>query len=335
MKKIKIQLSGFDIGMIIAFVVVTLIGVGAWWYLSGVLQDAQAKDASVKTDYDTYSVKNGIVVNPANVKNLQANSDVLKAKVDPVIATYLLPKENKLRGVDKEDPVAWKKDLDDGVHALNALAKSHNVIVPNNYNYYFGFSRYLSTSPSDEQTAVLTKQRLGITEIADILINDQVKGIDAVRRTYEEDPHTAGSAPSSNSNHADAGDQLSGYAVNAVGNAYVAYPFEIQFDATAETLRPVIDDLVKSPYLFVIRTVEVHNSNPNSPQLTDLDKMAGTTPGASSLIGSAPGDVAASTPTKGPQHLFGDSTLTVKLRLDMIEWNPAVKNTDPAPAKKP
>jgi hypothetical protein len=335
MKKLKIQLSGFDIGMIVAFVVVTLLGFGAWWYLSGMLLAAQQADASVKTDYDTYSVKGGTIVNPSNVKNLQANSDLLKAKVDPVIATYLLPKDNKLSAVDKEDPVAWKKDLDDDVHALNALAKSHNVVVPNNYNYYFGFSRYLSASPNDDQTAVLTKQRLGIKELANILINDQVKSIGFVRRTYEEDPHSGSGGAILGPNHADTGDQLTGYAVSAAGNAYVAYPFEIQFSATAETLRPVVDDLVKSPYLFVIRTVEIHNSNLNSPQVDDLAKMAETTPGASSVIGTAPGETAQSAPTKGPQHLFGDSTLTVKIRLDMVEWNPAVKNTDPAPAKKP
>jgi hypothetical protein len=117
--------------------------------------------------------------------------------------------------------------------------------------------------------------------------------------------------------------------VTAAGKVYTAYPFQIQFDADAESLRPIINDLLKSPYLFVVRTVEIHNSNPNSPQLSDLDKMAGTTPGAPSVIAAAPGEVAASAPTKGPQHLFGDSTLSVKLRIDMIEWNPAVKNTDP------
>ena len=38
----------------------------------------------------------------------------------------------------------------------------------------------------------------------------------------------------------------------------------------------------------------------------------------------APGEVAATTSTKGPQFLFGDATLKVKARIDMIEWDAEV-----------
>ena len=36
----KLKLSGFDLGIIIAFAVLTLLGGGAWWYLSSGLQTA-------------------------------------------------------------------------------------------------------------------------------------------------------------------------------------------------------------------------------------------------------------------------------------------------------
>ena len=42
MNRFKVQLSKFDIGMIIAFAVVGLLGGTAWWFLSGQLQTAQA-----------------------------------------------------------------------------------------------------------------------------------------------------------------------------------------------------------------------------------------------------------------------------------------------------
>jgi hypothetical protein len=316
MKKFKIQLTGFDIGMIIAFAVVGLLGGGAWWYLSSQLQAAQLQDGQVKTDYDGNSAKGGIIVSAANANVLKANSDVLRAQVDPVISNYLLSKENGIIGIGKEDPVAWKHDLDEDVKALTADAKSNSITLPD--NFYFGFSRYLTESPNDEATAILSKQRTAIKAVAEILINSKVNAIKRVRRTYEEEPHAV-TAGSSGTEHAE-GDQLGGYAVTAPGETYTAYPFEFEFDATAESLRPVINALVKSPYVFVIRSVEVHNDHLVSPVTSDLDKMAGTTPGAPSVVDSAPGAVAASTPTVGPQYLFGHSILHVKLRIDMIEW---------------
>jgi hypothetical protein len=333
MNKFKLQLSGFDIGMIIAFVVVGLMGGGAWWYLSGQLQAAQQQDQQVKTDYDGNSVKSGIIVSAANAKTLKENGDLLKAQVDPIIGSDLLAKGNGINAIGKEDPVAWKHDLDEDVRALTTDARSSVVALP--ADFYFGFSRYLTESPSDESTAVLSKQRTAIKAIAEILINAKVNSIDKVRRTYEEDPHAASAAPSADDHTA--GDQLGGYAVTAKGGYYVAYPFEFDFNATAETLRPVIDELIKSPYVFVVRTVEVHNDKLTSPTADDLAKMAVPTGGAAaSAIDAGPGGVAAAAaPTVGPQYLFGNSILHVKIRVDMIEWKPVPTPITGAGAKTP
>jgi hypothetical protein len=314
----KLKLSGFDLGVIIAFAVITLLGGGAWWYLSGQLQAAQSDVKSAETEFVRYSVAkagpDNIVVSPSNGKNLQANIELIKAQID-LLNTKLQPKENKLSSIDKEDPVEWKHDLDDEVHRLNAAAKVHGVIVPP--NFYFGFSRYLSQSPNDEQTLVLKKQLVGVEELANILINAPVKEIRAVRRSYEEDPHAVGGA-APGSGAAPEADHLSSYALNAPANAYIAYPFEVEFETTSENFRPIINSLIQSPYLFVVRTLSVENSKLNSPMISELANLAG--PPAGSVVGTAPGEVAATTTTKGPQFLFGDSTLKIKVRIDMIEW---------------
>jgi len=39
-------------------------------------------------------------------------------------------------------------------------------------------------------------------------------------------------------------------------------------------------------------------------------------------------------PTVGAQYLFGHSVLHVKMRIDMIEWNPALTSVDSS-KKKP
>jgi len=319
------KLSGFDLGVIIAFVVVALLGSGAWWYLSGELQAAQDDVKNAYSDFQKYSTKYNIVVSPSNGKTLQANIDLLKAQLDPLIPAKLLPKENKLRSIAKEDPVAWKHDLDEEVHRLNSAAKLHGVTVKP--NFYYGFSRYLSQNPNDEQTAVLSKQLVGVDQLATILINAPVKSIQAVLRTYEENPHTdAGNASGPTAEK----DRLVGYSFNAAGNVYIAYPFEVDFETTSEKLRDIINNLIQSPYLFVIRTLSIENSIPNSPLLNDLDKLAGTTD--SSVVATSPGEVAATTSTKGPQYFFGNSTLKIKARIDMIEWKAEVSEATPGSA---
>lgn len=317
--------SGFDLGIIIAFVVVALLGGGAWWYLSGQLQAAQDNVKSIHDAFNSYSVSKGtgtdsIVVSPSNGKVLQGNIDLLTAKLKPLVDSKLMPKGNKLSSIDKEDPVAWKHDLDDDVHQLTAAAKLHGISLPP--NFYFGFNHYLSQSPNDEQTLVLSKQLLAIDQITRILLGGPVKGITNIRRTNEEEPHSATSG-SSNFPETAESDHLSGYALVAPGNTYVDYPFEFDFETTSENLRKIMDDLVKSPYILVVRTLTIENSEPTSPQLSALDQIAGSSAPPPSVVSTSPGEVA-NTPTppstKGPQYLFGHSTLKIKARIDLIEY---------------
>jgi hypothetical protein len=337
MNKFKFQLSKFDIGMIIAFVVVGLLGGGAWYYLSGQLQAAQAACAQVSGDYNSYATVKGagggqpIIVSPPNAKALADNSTLLQTQIDPLIGTYLLAKDNNLSSVHTEDPVAWKHDLDADIKQLTEEAKSQGITLPP--HFFFGFSRYLTESPSDASTAVLTKQRDAIKAITEILIKAQIKSLANVQRSYEEDPHSGTGAPSPN-DHTE-GDQVGGYAA-VVPDTYTAYPFEFDFDASPEALRPILDGLIQSPYLFVVRRIEVHNDQLDSPRLDSLAQMAGGTGAAPSVVSSSPGDTAASLPTVGPQKLFGYTPLHVKIRVDLIEWNPDLKSVaDLAPKKKP
>lgn len=329
--KFKLKISGFDLGIIIAFAVITVIGIGAWWYLSGALADAQTDVTAAKADFDKVSSNPQfhMVVSEANAKTLEKNIELMKTQLVPVIQAQFKSKDNKLSAIRQEDPVAWKHDLDDLVHRLNAAARTKGVTVP--ANYYFGFSRYLNASPNDEQTAVLSKQMLGIEQLTNILINAQVKSISAIRRTYEEDPHTGTGTPGGMMPEGSEHDHLGGYAVTAPGGMYVAYPFEIDTETNVENLRNVLSGFIQSPYVFIVRTLSVKNSSPNSPAINDLDRMIGAP--APSVIDTAPGEVAATTSTRGPQYLFGNSTLNVKLRVDMIEWtaDPATI-ADSAPA---
>ncbi len=48
----KLKLTGVDIGAIVAFVVLTLAGVGGWYYFSGTLATAQAQAQDAKQALD-------------------------------------------------------------------------------------------------------------------------------------------------------------------------------------------------------------------------------------------------------------------------------------------
>jgi hypothetical protein len=320
------KLSGFDLGIIIAFVVITLLGGGACYYLSGQLDAAKDDVTSAEGDFSKYSKQQVFLPTQANEKVLQANLALIQAQLDPLVHGKLQPDKNPLSVIVKMDPVSWKAELDQQVHTLNAAAKTHGIVVPP--NFYYGFSRYLNPTPGEDQTVVLTKQLRAIEEISNILINAPVKAIAGIRRTYDEDA-AAATTSSANTGKADL-DFLPGHAVEAPSDVYTAFPFEVNFDSTTIGLRKIFNDLTNSPYIFVVRTITIQNTRTDSPQLSDLDKMAG--PPTGSVGDSAPGEVAATRSAKGPQFLFGNEYLHVHLRLDLIEWHGA--STAPAPDSK-
>jgi hypothetical protein len=340
----KNQLSRFDIGMIVAFVVVALLGAAGWWWLSGQLQAAVGDCQAAGADFDKYSKKEVFLPTKSNVKILQSNIDIMTKELDPIVANRLQSEKNGLKGVHQVDTVDWKHDLDDEVSRLNTAAATHGISVPK--NFYYGFSRYLNNNPAEDATAVLKRQEIAIDAIANILINAPVKAIITIKRTAEEDPAQTGNspfAPPVQASSSQVGDILPGHSVDAPGGVYTAYPFEFEFDTDTESFRTVLNQVMQSDYVFVVRSIMVQNSRLDSPKLRDLDRLAGVTDQpAASVINSAPGAVAAeaasATPTIGLQYLFGDETLHVRVLVDLIDWHgiaqPAAANagaTNPRP----
>lgn len=315
----KLPISKFDLGMIIAFVVVGLLGGGAWYYLSTQLAAAQNEVTSAKSEFDRYSSFQGskqkFLVRRATLNVIQDNIKLLQGQIDPIIETKFLAKGSNVASSEKKDPVAWKHYLDDKVRELTKAAGVHGVTLPK--NFYFTFSRYVNQNPGDEQTDVLSKQLLAVDKISTILINAPVKGIVSIRRTYEENAPTSG-MPSMGGPQSNEPDRMGGFSVLAPDGSYRSYPFDVEFDATPAGLRDVMDNLLKSPYILVVRTLAVHSSGVVSPQPADLDKMAGSTD--NSVTDKPPGEAAATVSTKGPQFLFGSAVLRVKARIDLIEW---------------
>jgi hypothetical protein len=312
------KLSRFDLGMIIAFVIVAILGGAAWYYLSGQLQTAQADATTAASDFDTYTKKEVYLPTASNVKTLQNNISVMTAQLDPIVQNKLQSPKSGLANLRAVSTVDWKHNLDDEVGKLNAAAATHGIIVPK--NFYYGFSRYLNANPAEEAITVLERQELAIGEVANILINAPAHAIIAVRRTYEEDPADAAPVRSSGVNTTP--DQLAGRSIEAPGGVYTAYPFEFEFDVkTTDAFRKIVNDLTASNDVFVVRSIMVQNQRLESPKITDLATMAGVTDSSASLINSSPGEVAASQPTVGLKYLFGDETIHIRARIDLIDWH--------------
>jgi len=330
------NLSRFDLAMIIAFVIVALLGGAGWWWLSGQLQNEQADASAAAETFDQYSKKEVFLPTKSNVATLRKNIDIMTRQLDPLVQNRLQSPKNALKDVHSVDTVDWKHDLDDQVAKLNAAAATHGIVVPK--NFYYGFSRYLDTNPTEEATAVLKRQQIGIGALANILINAPVKEIILVQRSAEEDAAAGDNAfgqRASNSSTPPADILPSQRSVEAPGGVYTAYPFELEFDADTESLRNVVNQIMQSDYVFVIRSVLIQNQRLDSPKVSDLDHMAGVTD-QPSIIGSSPGAVAQqSSPTIGIQYLFGDETLHVRMMVDLIDWHGMSASTSETPARTP
>jgi hypothetical protein len=319
------KISAFDVGIIIAFVVITLIGGGACYYLYSQLNSTLQDVGNTAGDFDKYSSREVYLPTGPNQKVLEQDIALMHAQLDPLIKSQLQAPGNKLPSAKTEDTVAWKHDLDAEVASLNNAAKLHGVTVPN--HFYYGFSRYLNTNPSEEATEVLTKQLYGIQELANIFINAPVKTIYGLSRTYEES--------SSNSLVPTQGvkgdpEMISGRAQSSPGHVYTAYPFDIEFETSTENFRKIVDALQKSPYVFVIRSVTLKNSASDSPENATLDKLAAPPENTPTDANGNPIKV-----VKGPQFLFGNETLHIKMRIDMIEWNGVSTGEEPASTSRP
>ena len=337
----KLPISMFDLGIIIAFVVIGLLGAGGWYYFSGQLATAQGDVNAAHEQFDKYSsvqsATDKILVSHGNQKTLQGNIDLIKGQLTPLIQGKLMPKENKLYSIEKVDPVTWKHNLDDKVRELTAAAGTHGVKLPP--NFYFTFANYLNANPNEDQTEVLSKQMLAIDQLSNILINAPVQSIIDLQRTFEEESKNGGGGgggggSSSSGGPTTAGTKLGGYSYLSEGGAYRVYPFAFEVETTTTGFRKLMDELIQSPYIFVVRAVTVQSTHPSSPHPADLDKMAGSND--VNMTMADPGHVAATVSTKGPQYLFGNSTLHVKVRVDLIEWlAPAPVASDKADTSTP
>ncbi|HSI85588.1 MAG: hypothetical protein ACAI35_11325 [Candidatus Methylacidiphilales bacterium] len=345
------KLSNFDIGMIVVFAVLGVAGIGGYIYTSGDLEEATTKATVAeqtvadlrtrgagKSAQDDSGDKIGITND--NLVQLGETIKKLSAGLEELAKTHFLKGGNPLAAIKAVDGTEFKQNLDRVVARLTKDAKANRVGIP--AGFYFGFSRYIPNTPSQQHTVILQKQLLALSEISDLMVKAKVDKIEAVRRTMEEDgaSNMRGSADN---------DSLKSKVTTGEYGYYVVYPFEVKFQCrNIEELRSVVNGLVKSDRVYVIRTIKVKTSKDTTVRMNELkSSLNQDTPPAPAPEGGetatppapAPaGGTTAVTPApavqpkseRGPVDIFGTETYTVDLRVDLIEWT-GKANTPTAP----
>ena len=206
------------------------------------------------------------------------------------------------RAPDKLDPttfpIMFQRLLYQKWDRLQQSAASANVKLPERFT--FGFGRYLSAAPctdakGDEcarRARLLMKELLAVEKVTDVLISSGVDDIRVVRRA-EVEPNPGP-------------DTLGALAGQNPASLYETLPLEFQFDCTLTGLREVLNGLLHSEYLFIIRslTVSTETVQEQSPFATAINPL---------FIPSSARS--ASSPTANLRH-----RLVVAIRIDLAEF---------------
>ncbi len=289
--------------MIAAFVVVTGAGIGGYFYTNSLVDASKTELNSAGTELQKL-VKSRYFPSQENIKILQDNVTQLEGTIKPIEEKVLKGGDDQLGSIVAKNPVTWKSnDLDATVKELTAAAQSKKVQLPP--DYYFSFSRYQRSNPSEQATLLLGKQLYGVRQLSSILFDSSTGGaissLKSIRRSSEEE---GGGSPGGAANDVGA-ETFRAPIVTAANGLYRIYPFDVDFVGTTNGLRTFLNSLQQAPVLFVVRALQVANTRVDSPKLSDLDKASASDSHAAGA---------------GRDFIFGSEQLQIRARIDMIEW---------------
>jgi hypothetical protein len=299
----KPSLTKFDFGAIGVAVLLTAAGAGAYFWASGQLDDAKAQVDAGRQKLTALQGRR-FLPSQANVKTLKANNEAAQTLVGTV-AEQLKTSEAPLAAVGEMNPVEFKNKLDITVKKLRTAADLKKTVLPP--NFHFSFGRYVQANPSQAATLILGKQLLAIEQISGMLFDSGITKLNAVRRSFDEDS----GALLSPSGATGESEVLKARVSKGTEGLYVVYPFEVEFEGSPRALRDFLEHLAQSPFLYVTRSVQVSNLDPQPKRREDLKKndVAPVDPASGAPVVSQP-----------PRTVQGLELIRSKIRLDLVEW---------------
>ena len=285
------------VSLIVGAIFVVLLS-GMIWFLhdaylqqDSVLAELTAQNAELENlrNYKPFPSKENIELLKRDRENVHQLFDAMRAA-----ATY--PPQ---RGPHLTRDIDFLQFKQATVNRLAEMVTAHHILAPE----AFGFSRYDAKFPcrnpvarGDECVrlmALLCKQLVTVEKLVGLLITNKVEEIGAIRRVEVEPGEIS----------ADALNVL----VNANTNAlYQTYPFELQFNCDTSVLRDLLNGLMQTDAIFVIRALKIDTM---AVRLKSLDMPVGV--GEPNAPKSA--EPAAEVRTR---------RLNVTLRLDLVEFAP-------------
>ncbi len=276
-----------------------LLGGGGLFYLSQQL--GQAQDALQSKVGDLQKLTGArYFPSQANIDALEKNNQALSQALD-VLNQKLLAPGNVLAQVAEKNPVVFKQELSEKIHSLTDLAAKDAVRIDPAASY-FGFTTYQNNNPSDRATRILGKQLIGISEVASALFGAKVSSLDALRRTFDEN----GAAPTLSSGGGAGTEALHAKISTPENGLYTAYPLEVEFTGSEESLRNFLANLSNSTYVLVPRALYISSKRTAPPRIDDL---------VNEIQAIAAGK-------KPPTFVvaMGNEDLHVRARIDLIDW---------------
>jgi len=307
------QLPKHLVVSLIAFVVIGLMGGGAWFWSAGLLDTAVTEYGSVTQQLQTVQAK-GFSPTSQNLKLLESNQEAVAAlakellpQFDRATGKFSLFLNPEKKGLSQE---AWKEKLVSTREELKKSAEQGRVDTAE--DFYFGFKRYRVASPPAAATRDIGIQLAAIDEMANLMIKSRVNSIKEIRRVMVEDTGLVSAAGGSE-------EALAATVVDGLGGLYRVYPFEIKFQSTPQALNKFVNELSRSPMVFLIRFMVVENEKNTVPRRSEF---------------------ATSTPTEGAEAkllvpIIGQEQVNTRMRIDLIYWNGTPPDKKPPGPPKP
>jgi hypothetical protein len=248
--------------------------------------DYAAQSSGLRRILDAKPFPNETAVKLAEEESAQAGA--LLAGLEAAVAGQTAPVDSTLT------PQGFQDRLSSATSALQKKAEDNGIPLPE--DFYLGFEQYRAQPPPGAAAPLLGQQLDSINEVVSLLVDAGVKSIVSVSR-----PPLASEA---GAEQAEEKDQA------AKEPQMILAPFDIEFISGQSNFRGALAAIISAEPLVVLKLLSVANSQPTPPP-----KQA---PGAETTTADAASDGAEQIPV-----LFGQETVTVKMRLAALSGAPA------------
>lgn len=279
-----------------ALLVITLIGAGVLGYflsqsMTQYQEVADGYDQAVKT---LHTLQNRAPFpSQANLETAKNAQSAYKTELDTLrgqLASMQAPLNASIK------PQQFQDDLRQAVNDLTSKALAAGVKLPE--NFYLGFNQYEATPPTDQAAPALARQLGIINRSVTRLIEYKVESIDDLKRAPL--PEEAGAARVS-------GGGKGGN--NATPPLFIRYPFDISFTTDQSKFRIALNSLLETEQFLILRSLNIRNTNPAGPPVTDPSTASGTS--ESESAGETKSNL---------NVILGRESLKVALRIEIIDF---------------